>query len=100
MVSIAARYGKLHTYKSSRKGMREMMCSSGMQGVLVDAAGGIAQHLNTVWDGEYDYGPIGEGVYSTHHPSPIGAHAFVRSANPIADAEARTYDSINSVLGG
>lgn len=97
---IAVRFGNITRYKSDRRGMREMMCSPWMQATLVGAAGNIAQHLNAAFDGEYGFGPIGEEVYSTHHPTPIGAHAFVRAEGPIANAEARTYDSLNSVLGG
>lgn len=100
MVSIAVKFGKITNFKSNRKGMRAMMCSPEMQGVLVHHAQGIADYLTAAYDGLYEAGPYNEPVISTHHASPIGAHAFVRAESPLAQAENRKWDVLNRALGG
>lgn len=99
-MSIAVKYGKISNYKPNRKGIREMMCSPEMQGLLVGHAESIADYLTAAYDGHYEAGPYGEPVTSTHHASPIGAHAFVRAEEAIAQAENRKWDVLNRALGG
>ena len=100
MGSIAFKFGKITKYKPNRAGMKAMQSSPEMQGVLVAHAEQIADYLTAAYDGHYEAGPYNEGVYSTHHATPIGAHAFVRAEEPIAQAENRTYDVLNRALGG
>lgn len=69
---------KVESFKRKSMGIREMMRSKPMQGVLFGAATALASDLtaHAKKGGEYDAGPSGEPVTSA-----IGAHAFVRTAN-------------------
>lgn len=97
---LGIRFGGINRYKSDRRGMRMMQSSGGMQAVLLATAEDIAMVLNSTQDGHYDVGPYGEGVYSTHHASPIGAHAFVRTGDQAARLEQHWYDTLNQAIGG
>lgn len=87
--------GGITGYKSTRKGMREMMRSAGMQSVLVSTAEDIAALLNSTQDGHYDVGPYREPVTSA-----VGAHAFVRTADQVARIEQASWGTLNWAIGG
>lgn len=98
--SIGIRFGEISAIKWKRDGLREMRCTPEMQGTLVGVAEGIAARLNSMSAGVYDVGPYGEGVYGVRHHPPMGAHAFVRTADQHAYDMQEMYDILNSVLGG
>lgn len=98
--SIGIRFGEISAIKWKRDGLREMRCTPEMQGTLVGVAEGIAARLNSMSAGVYDVGPYGEGVYGVRHHPPMGAHAFVRTADEMARYEQSEYDYLNWALGG
>lgn len=91
----------IHGYTRRRKGMLTIQTSGEMQAHLVGVAGNIASLLNNYGEGHFSAGPYGEPVYSTHHPFPIGAHAFVRTSynNDFEQFEA-AGNLLNAFLGG
>lgn len=99
MASFGIKYGKLHTYKPNRKGMREMRCTPYMQGALVGIAEEIAGVLCENLDGRYEAGPYDEMVYGVRHNPPQGAHAFVNAVDYTANFEQKAFDSLNWALG-
>ena len=93
---------KVYGYKRQRGGygMRAMQSSRQMQAHLVGVAQNIADLLNHYGEGHFSAGPYGEPVYATHHPFPIGAHAFVRTWDEDARQIEVAGDLLNMVLGG
>lgn len=94
MAKGALRFEGPKGFKANRRGVREMMRSQGMQDTLVSAAYGLADRLNSAYEGRYDVGPIGEPVTSL-----VGAHAFVRTADRTAMLEQATVDSLGKAVG-
>lgn len=102
MASIGFTYAKIHGYKRQRggAGMRQMQSSRQMQAHLVGVAESIASILNNYGEGHYEVGPYGEPVYAVRHPYPIGAHAFIRTADWDAKQVQAAADLLSMVLGG
>lgn len=95
MASLVSIGLKVESFKPKPAGIRQMMRSKQMQGVLFDAADLLASDITaTAYEGaEYDAGPIGEPVTSA-----VGAHAFVRSANFRARLNQAYHDELSSGL--
>lgn len=97
---ITVKFGDLHGFKLNRRGLADANSTQQMQSHLVGVASGIAAKLNASEDGTYDVGPVGEPVYSNAHPYPLGAHAFVRTADQVARIEQASWNTLGNAVGG
>lgn len=104
MGSIAVKFGNIHTLKMNNRGMAEMRSHPRVQAYLIDEALDIADAINSVFDGRYEVGPDNfsggrdwEPVMGVRHNPPEGAHAFIRTADELAEEEQRMWNVLNSI---
>lgn len=105
MASIKVRFGDIHTYKANKRGMSELRSSDGVQAFIIGEAIDIADALNGSFAGTYEVGPNYfehgmtdfEPVIGARHNPPEGAHAFIRTADDVAEREQSMFNVLNII---
>lgn len=104
MASIAVKFGDIHSLKMNNRGMAEMRSTPQLQAYIIDEALDIADALNSSFDGRYEVGPDyfsggedWEPVMGVRHNPPEGAHAFIRTADAVAEEEQRMWNVLNII---